>query len=143
MGNLCSQDILPSSRRPHTVVGPTCFTSPPLLTVSRWLPFCILSYRISVRLLFRWFSRLMVLCYSFNFNVVMGGGKHSIYLPCHPDQNSPSYFTLKCESGYAHKFVLEDYLLYILLMLHIIFHLGRHIQHTTPKYFPCAVYKVI
>lgn len=40
----------------------------------------ILSYRISVQLNFKRFSMMFILYFSSNFDVVMGGSKHRVYL---------------------------------------------------------------
>lgn len=45
----------------------------------------ILSYGDSVQLVFRRFSMTVVLQFSCNLDVVIGGDEHSIYLLCHLD----------------------------------------------------------
>lgn len=59
-GYLCGQDIPPNVQLLHVSAGTACFMSPPLLLVSMWPLLCVLSYRSSVQLIFRWFSRLTV-----------------------------------------------------------------------------------
>lgn len=84
-GHLHSHDIPPDSQSPHLSVGPACFATPPLLPALIWLLFYILSYS-SVRLVFRLFSRVMILKFSCSLNVVAGGDKHHIaYLLHHLD----------------------------------------------------------
>ena len=60
-------------------VGPADFASQPLLPVSTWL---LLSYKSSVQPVYRQFSMMVVVPFSCNFDVVMGGGEHSIDLLC-------------------------------------------------------------
>ena len=56
--DLCSQDNRPNFYLPHVGVGPACSVSLPLLPVSVWFLFYILSYRTSVQLYFRHFELL-------------------------------------------------------------------------------------
>lgn len=61
----------------------SCFVSPPLLPVLKWLLLHILTYMDFVQLDFRWFSRLIALYCSCHLNVIMEGSRHSICLFCH------------------------------------------------------------
>ena len=58
--NLWGWDIPSNSQPSHVGVGPDPFSSLPLLPVLTWLLY-ILRYRTSVQLIFRWFTRLIVL----------------------------------------------------------------------------------
>lgn len=88
-GDLCSQDILPSSYPLHVSVAPASSASLPLLPVSLWFLLHILSFRIYVHLVFKWFSATIILQFSCNCDMVMGGGDHSIYLLHHLDWKFP------------------------------------------------------
>lgn len=82
-GFLCSRDISLNAQLPHADARPAWFASLFLLPVLWWPFLYLFSYRTSIQLVFRWFSRLIVLLLSCNFNVVMVEGKHDIYLLCH------------------------------------------------------------
>lgn len=70
-GKLHSQVISSNFQPPHVEIEPACLASPPLLLlVSRWLLLYILSYKSSIQLIFRWFSRAVVLQSMCNFNVI-------------------------------------------------------------------------
>ena len=64
-------------------VGPADFASQPLLPVSTWL---LLSYKSSVQPVYRQFSMMVVVPFSCNFDVVMGGGEYSVFLFHHLDR---------------------------------------------------------
>ena len=86
-GKLHSLDIHPDFYPPHVGMGPACSTSLPLLVVSVWILLYILSCILScnsVQLDFSWM--MVILYFSCNFDVVVGGFKYCIYLCCHLDQ---------------------------------------------------------
>lgn len=63
--------------------SPFWVSAPP--TISMWLLVYILSYK-SVQLVFKWLSRVTVLWFTCNFDAVLGGSKHRVYLLHHHDQ---------------------------------------------------------
>ena len=64
---------------PHCGYGTACSISSPLLQVLRQLLY-VLSYRISVKLVFMWFLMLIVLLFNGNIYVVVGGGENRVYI---------------------------------------------------------------
>lgn len=82
-GYLHSRASPPDSRPPYAGGGPACFASLPIPPVWMRLLY-IFSCRTSVRIVFGWFSRLIIPY----FSVVTGGGEHSLRLLLHLDWNS-------------------------------------------------------
>ena len=77
-GYLCSWDMPPNFYSLHMGMGPAM--CPPLLPVSAWLLLYILSCRTSIHLDFRQFWMMVVLQFSCNSDVAVGGFKSRIYL---------------------------------------------------------------
>lgn len=50
-----------------------------------WLLLFVLGYRTFVQVDLRPFSMMIVLWFSYNFDTVVEGGEHSVYLLCHLD----------------------------------------------------------
>lgn len=63
----------------HTIsVGPAHFVTSLLLPVSVWFLLYIVGYKHSIYLVFKWFSMMVILQFSFNIDVILGGDKHSL-----------------------------------------------------------------
>ena len=74
------------SQPPHVGLGPDSVMSLPLPPVSELLVLSVLSIGLpSVQLVFRWFSRMIVLKFSCNSDALTEGGEHSLHLHHHLD----------------------------------------------------------
>lgn len=81
LGDLVQWGFAPSVQPLSVGLGSAHFLYPLLVPASMW-PFYILSYRISVQLVFKW-------CWSWwfcisNFGVIVGFSRHNVYLPKSP-----------------------------------------------------------
>ena len=94
---ISSADVSLSILNHHTIgVGPTHSASSPFLPLSTWFLLYILTHKNSVQIVFRYFSKMVILKFSCNFDVVMGGSKHSVYLLSHLEWKSLVSLLLTC-----------------------------------------------
>ena len=92
MKHLCSWNIPLDFYPPHLCVGPDHSRSLTLLSVSMRLLLYIHSYMTSVQLEFRQFWTMVVLQFSCNFEVMMGGSEYRVDLHCNLGQKPRKYF---------------------------------------------------
>lgn len=78
IGNPHSSRNLPILNHNTISVGPAHFVTSLLLPVSVWFLLYIVGYKHSIYLVFKWFSMMVILQFSFNIDVILGGDKHSL-----------------------------------------------------------------